>query len=137
MRTFIDTSSLFKKYHLEEGSKKLFTIKKNVTEIIVSHITYLEITNTAYRLYHNKKITDQELEILYRDINHDFPYYKKIPWDDKLEDHFFHWVRRYQIKSLDTIQLASAQCSKCQRVITSDKKQYDMAKNEFDDVIYI
>ena len=137
MNIFIDTSSLFKKYHTEDGTQKLFKILKNVSEITVSPITYLEITNTAYRLYHHKMIGESALNDFCKEVNHDFKYFKTIPWDKDLQNNFFHWVRNYQIKSLDTIQLASAQIAKCKQFITSDKNQYKIAMNEFEKVLFI
>ena len=137
MRAFIDTSSLFKKYHFEEGTRNLFDILKNVSEIVVSPITHLEMTNTAYGFYHEKKITKKELEILCRAINQDFQYFKQIPWSNDLENLCFHWMNHHHIKTLDIIQLTSAQHSKCQQFITSDKNQYKVAKKELNEVIFI
>ena len=137
MKVFIDTSSLFKKYHFEEGTKKFFDILKDVSAIVVSPITYLEITNTAFRLYHQSKISKGELELLSKAINHDFQYFEQMPWNKDLENFCFHWMNSHHIKTLDLIQLACAQHTKCQRFITSDKNQYKIAKKEMKDVLFI
>ena len=137
MRVFIDTSSLFKKYHVEEGSRQLANLLKDVSEIIVSPITYLEITNTIHRFYHDAKINKHELEILCTQINHDFQYFIKISWNDHLENTFLHWVNKYYVKSLDIIQLASAQHSRCEQFITSDKIQYKLAKEELNKAVLL
>lgn len=137
MKIFMDTSSLFKKYHVEHGSEKLFEIFEKTTEVIVSPITYVEVNNTIKRYYSEKKITKEEFNLLSNQINKDFQYFQKIRWDDLLENICISLINKYQLKSLDVIQLASAKYSNCQQFITSDKKQYHIAQKELKKAILV
>ena len=137
MNVFIDTSSLFKKYHTEDGSKKILQIFKKARQITVSPITYLEIINTVHRLYYDRKISTEELELLCRQINHDFPYFSIVSWDEKLNNLCIKLATTHRLKTLDIIQLASGIASAPQTFLTSDKTQYLIAKKELKNVILI
>ena len=130
MKIFIDTSSLFKKYYIEAGSQKLFEMLRQATEIVVAHITYIEIQNTLKRIYFEKKFTKENYDILCKQINSDFPYFQETQWNDELKNICLTLINKYQLRSLDIIQLASAQYARPQVFITSDKRQYEIAKKE-------
>jgi len=131
MKIYIDTSSLFKKYHVEQGSGKILHIMKTAAQIIVSPLTHLEMMNTGYRFYFEKRITDAELELYCQSIHHDFQSFSVVPWDEDLKNLCLNLIKKHKSKTLDIIQLASGIKSAPHSFITSDKKQYKIAKKEF------
>ena len=50
MKIFLDTSSLFKLYHEEEGTEELEKVfsQAKITEIFLSEITKVEFTSTIW-----------------------------------------------------------------------------------------
>ncbi len=60
MRVFIDTSSLFKKYVEENGSKELDFLLQEVSEIAVSPITRVEMSVIVARRLREKSLTAQQ-----------------------------------------------------------------------------
>lgn len=131
MRIFIDTSSLLKKYYLEEGSAKVLKIFKKTTEVVVSPITYIELYNTLQRLFTEKKLPKKDFLTLLQDIHSDFQFFQKVSWDHQLENACVTLINKYTLKSLDCIQLASAKSSECEHFVTSDHKQHQIAAREF------
>jgi len=85
MVVFIDTSSLFKKYALEKGSDSFKEFLNTVTEIIVSPVSWLELNSILARRMQEKTISEDDC--------------KRIE---------IEMIKKYYLKSLDSIQLASA-----------------------------
>ena len=58
----LDTSSLFKLYHQEEGTEELETIftKIKITHIFLSKISKVEFTSTIWKKVRTKEITESE-----------------------------------------------------------------------------
>ena len=78
MKTFIDSSSLLKKYYFEDGTDRLFKILEKTDEIVVSAVTYVEINNTLKKLFVEQKLKKEEYVYLANQINKDFPFFTKI-----------------------------------------------------------
>jgi uncharacterized protein len=113
MIIYLDTSSLFKLYHNEQGTEeldKLFT-EENITEIILSAISKVELTSTVW-----KKIRMNELNInqgveLIELFKADNKNYTFIELDNELIESATKLINEYGkfgLRSLDSIQLATA-----------------------------
>lgn len=130
MKAFIDTSSLVKKYILENGSDKLEALLKNVTEIVVSPTCLLEITSVLTRRQNNKSLTSDEVRWVETEVNKDYPHFSKIIWNEDLELKSIELVQKDYLKTLDSIQLASACLAKADIFVTSDKVLGKAAKGK-------
>ena len=137
MKIFIDSSSLVKKYNFETGTDKLFHLLEKTTEVYVSHITYLETINTFNRRHAQKEISSTDLNEALTKLNHDLQYFSTISWDDTLKNLCIKLVNKYRLKTLDVIQIGSAVKASSRLFVTSDKKQSQIAKKEFKEILLI
>ncbi len=128
---FFDTSCLFKKYFLEEGSKDIMKLFSKNIEVAVAPITYVELINTFNRYAYEKIITAKELSSVTKNVNDDFKYFQRIVLGEAIESLCFAYARKYRLKSMDLIQLASAKHSKSSYFLTSDKQLFKVAQKEF------
>lgn len=125
---FFDTSSLFKKYFYEDGSEKVNKLFKEETEITVSPITLIELTNTLHRYFEEKLIEERELKEVFGQMVSDFMYFDKVKMSESFENVCFDLMKGCRLKSLDLIQLAAAKHAQAKLFITSDKQLYNTAK---------
>jgi predicted nucleic acid-binding protein len=113
MNIFLDTSSLFKLYHIEPGSEDLdnFFTSNQVQCILMSEITVIEFASTVW-----KKVRVGDLDInkalqLLEIFDEDFQKYNFIPIDEPLIKEALRLLNHYGkqgLRTLDSIQLASA-----------------------------
>jgi predicted nucleic acid-binding protein len=134
VKAFIDTSSLFKRYTEEPGSTNLVRLLDGVSELIVSCVTWLEITSTVERHLRTKLIKRDEAAWIKAEIKKDFNYYLIVVWNENLEQKAEELISRYGLKTLDSIQLAAACLSAAEMFITSDKRLGSYARREISDV---
>lgn len=128
MRIFLDTSSLIKKYAEEEGSDDLEMLLKEVSEIIVSPITWIESRNYLSRMYREKIIDQKECLLLKNELKEDFNFFNRVLWSDALEQKAVEIVEERHLKTLDSIQLAAGILSHADLFVTSDNKLLKAAK---------
>jgi len=130
MRAFIDTSSLFKKYVDENGSKKMEELLKTVSEIIISPITILEINSIIERRLKEKSLSFSDAKWIEKEFLHDFSFFGVVGFNDLLVGECIRVIRKYQLKVLDGLQLSSAIISKPELFIVSDKRLFNAATSE-------
>ena len=130
MKAFIDTSSLVKKYIEEDGSNKLDKCLEEITELIISPITSLEINSVLERKLREKTITKAESVIVEKEYRKDLIYMGVVNWNSNLENKSIELIRKHQLKVFDGLQLASGVLSKSNLFITSDEKLFIKAKKE-------
>jgi predicted nucleic acid-binding protein len=130
MRAFIDTSSLFKKYIDEEGSDLFSELLKQVSEIIVSPVTWLEVHSILSRRLREKNLTTQQVDWIQGEIEKDFDYFNIVLWNELLEAKGIEVIQKYGLKTLDALQLAAGCISNPDLFITSDKSLFSVAKHQ-------
>ena len=108
MNFYFDTSALMKKYIDETGSDCVVSLMKDADEIFLSLITEIEAHSTCRRLLAEKAISEKDYENLIRELDTDFQYYTFIPLDETVTRIARSLVNTHQLRSLDSIQLASA-----------------------------
>ncbi len=137
MILFFDTSALIKRYISETGSNKvdeLFEISEN---IIVSPVTKIEVYSSLKRLLVTNLISDEDYETVKSNIDYDFRYFTVVSLNEKVEKEAIKLIERYQLKALDSIQLASCLYRKAdiRDFIVSDVKLKNAAEAENIEVI--
>ena len=137
MRGFLDTSSLCKKYIEEDGSEILVKFLNDLSQVVVSPICWIEMHSAVERRIHGKEITPAQRIQIYQEMRIDFNFFGRVIWNDDLEHKSVEFIQRYQLRTLDSMQLASAFLSEAEIFITSDKKLFDTAKKEFRKVKFI
>ena len=130
MRAFIDTSSLFKKYVDEDGSRELGDLLKDISEIAVSPTTWVEMNAVVARRLREKSLTSQQAAWLTSEARKDFESFHRVVWNDTLETTATRLVVRHPLSTLDAIQLASGVLSKADLFVTSDRGLFEEARKE-------
>lgn len=134
MKAFIDTSSLMKKYIVEEGSSEFDVFLEKVSEIIVSPTCRLELHSVLQRRLQEKTLLKQQVSSILAEVERDFDYFSQVLWNEKLEQEAVVKIQKYHLKTLDSLQLAAACLAKADVFMTSDKKLFAAAGKEIKNV---
>lgn len=137
MRAFIDTSTLFKKYVEEEGSKKLDVLLQEVSEIAVSPVTWIEMNAVLARHLREKYLTVSQVIWLRAEAHRDFQSYHRVVWNEILEKTAANLAGQHSLATLDLVQLASCLLSKADLFLTSDRALFEEARKRVRKVIYV
>ncbi len=127
MVVFIDTSSLIKRYIEEKGSSKVDFYYKNGNEIFISPVTPIEFRSALKRKLKEKTIN---LESYYKALDgwsKEESNYKIVVFNHILVIEAIQLIEEEFIKTLDSIQLASAKMRNFDEFITSDKQLFNIA----------
>ena len=108
MNLYFDTSALIKKYIDEIGSSNVDKLFLSADQIFVSVISEIESISTLKRLVIEKEISENDFEIIKNEIKTDFSFFSLIGLDSDVIESAILSVTKYQLKSLDSIQLGSA-----------------------------
>jgi len=128
MNLFLDTSSLFKMYHSEDGTQELLAIlsNDNITKIFLSELTKIEFTSTIWKKLRTKEFTELQRKSVCNSFESDFVSYDFIEVDKNITTIAKDLIDKYGkqgLRTLDSIQLATAISlkSECELFITTDK----------------
>ena len=130
MRAFLDTSSLFKKYVEEDGSRQLERLLQEISEIAVSPVTWVEMNAAIARRLREKSLTAHDAAWLTAETRKDFQSFHRVVWNETLEITATKFVSRSPLSTLDAIQLASGILSKAEVFVTSDRDLFEEAQKE-------
>ena len=108
MTLFFDTSALIKRYVIEKKKKKVDELMDKADTIIVSVITEIEAYSTFKRLLIEKAISDTDYKTLLNEFDIDYPYFTHIIFDNLITSNAKLLIDKYQLKTLDSIQLGTA-----------------------------
>lgn len=137
IKAFVDTSSLFEKYVKEDGSDAFDSIIKDMDELVISPVTWIEMHSVIQRRLREKMLNRKEADWIVREARKDFNYFRIIRWSDRLEQKAVEMVRKYPLKTLDSIQLASACLVNPHVFLTSDRRFFPAAKKEMEHAVFI
>ena len=86
MKLFFDTSSLFKLYHLAEGSKEIisFFSSHQIRSIYISEITSIEFCSAVWKKCRKLKINEEAAIFLIRKFETDLGKYQVVNQTTKL-----------------------------------------------------
>lgn len=131
MVVFIDTSSLIKRYIEEDGSEIIDKYYKNENEIIISPITPIEFISALQRKLREKTI---DLETYHRAISEwskEELSYNIILFNKILVSEAIKLIENGPLRTLDSLQLASAKLQVLDEFVTSDRKLVQVAAKYF------
>jgi predicted nucleic acid-binding protein len=142
MNLFLDTSAVVKIYHQEKGTEKFTQYLTEISEelfLTTSDITKIEIHSTFLKKYREKQIDDKSLAEIFRLIDKDFQKLNIITVDRFIKNIALSALDslglKYSLRSLDSLQLASAifsnNYSQIDYFVSSDKKFLNIAKEFF------
>lgn len=130
MNYFFDTSALIKRYIDEPGSEAVDGIFEIADIIYISQITLIESIATLRRLLHEKILNREQFHYLKRGIITDMAFFTVIPFNLSVENICLDILNDHQLKTMDSIQLASACAvkSKADAMVLADQKLDKTAK---------
>lgn len=112
MKIFLDTSSLFKLYHFEVGTKELESVflKNKVSQIYLSEITKVEFNSSIWKKVRTKEISLNQAIITLNLFDKDSPKYQFVAIDSIILEQAKNLVSKYGVeglRTLDSIQLST------------------------------
>ena len=112
MNIFLDTSSLIKLYHTEQGTEELDKLldENSVQEIYLSEIAKIEFNSAVWKKVRTKDLTKEEAVGIIDSFQTDYQNYTFITTDHQLLITARDLVAKYGLtglRTLDSIQLAS------------------------------
>lgn len=128
MKIYIDTSTLFKLYHEETGSKEIDDLFENNTikKIYISEIAKIEFVSTVWKKIRMNEINETNGYAIIALFKYDLAKFTVIKIDVEileLAEHLFSKFGMAGLRTLDSIQLASAISVKehIQKFVCADK----------------
>jgi len=112
MKAFVDTSSLIKLYHQEEGSDFVIeTLSSNIEEIYLSEISAIEFRSALWKKIREKEIPEKVAIEVIKCFHNDGDNFRWILLQSDIVQSAAHMLIKYGgkgLRTLDSIQLASA-----------------------------
>jgi predicted nucleic acid-binding protein len=111
VKAFLDTSSLLKLYHVEQGTEDLVFALQDVTAIYLSDLARLEFNSAVWKKVRTKEIDSKLAHDLLACFAEDFSKFSWITLDASLFTMSVSLLERYGVsglRTLDSIQLSSA-----------------------------
>jgi predicted nucleic acid-binding protein len=128
IKIFLDTSSLFKLYHHENGTEELENVllKFRITHIYLSEITKVEFTSALWKKVRTNEIYSEQAVITSKLFESDFEKYNFISTDSLILEQARNLTIKYGkegLRTLDSIQLSTCKVIENQVdiFITADK----------------
>ncbi len=121
---FFDTSALIKRYVQEKGSNIVDNLMESADEIFISAITRIESISAARRLLEERSLSKSDFNVFKDNLASDFPFFTVVDFSEYIEKKAIELIEKYQIKTLDAIQLACclAERENIDHFVTSDVK---------------
>ena len=131
MKYFFDTSALIKNYIEEPGSETVSNLLRSADTVFVSELTLIECFSTVKRLVVEKRIAEDEYARIKDEIRYDFSFFTRIDIREAILQ-CEELIDAHQLKTLDSIQLASSLCvrTEIQDFVCCDKRLLAAAKKE-------
>ena len=137
MNIFIDTSTLFKLYHEEEGTKAIdqYLEKHTIERFYISEITKVEFSSAVCKKLRMSEITVEQAEELISLFEQDYKNYEIVEINRTLINESQILIMKYKeqgLRTLDSIRLASAKSIKddIQIAMTSDNRLIEIMNLE-------
>lgn len=137
MNIFLDTSTLFKLYHEEEGTAEIDAILavQKVKKIFIAEITAIEFYSAVSKRVRMGEISMEQAEGVINLFEKDYENYTVILIDRDLINNSKSLIQKYQkegLRTLDALQLASLLKEKdfIEMAKTSDKLLNEIIKLE-------
>jgi uncharacterized protein len=113
MKIFLDTSSLFKLYHNEEGTKEIMDFFKShkIEAIYIAEITKIEFSSVVWKKCRKNEINEDTAQTLVDKFNIDSKKFIIVEDNQELKRTAKYLIGKHWkkgLRTLDSIQLASA-----------------------------
>ena len=136
MKAFLDTSSLIKLYHKEEGSDFVMkALSNDIREIFLSELAILEFRSALWKKIREKEIKEKTAIEVIKCFQNDGDNFQWIMLQSDIVESASHLLMKYGkngLRTLDSLQLAAALTLKDEECIflTSDKLLQSLLEEE-------
>ncbi|MBA7678211.1 hypothetical protein ES703_86483 [subsurface metagenome] len=107
MVAFFDSSAIIKRYIKEIGSEIVDDLIDRTETIIVGPLTSLECLSGIRRVLEEGKINNDSYIKYQKEIDYDLIDVIEVPYNEELKAIVKEVIDKYQLKTLDAIQLAA------------------------------
>ncbi len=141
MKAFLDTSSLIKLYHQEEGSDHVMkALSSDIREIFLSELAILEFRSAIWKKIREKEIQERAAIEVIKCFQNDVDNFHWIMLQSDIVESASHLLMKYGscgLRTLDSLQLAAALTLKDKECVflTSDKLLWTLFKDELLNVL--
>ena len=113
MKLYLDTSSLFKLYHIEPGTEELDRVfsDNDVTVVFLSEITNVEFISAVFKRVRTKELSMNDAEQIIKLFDNDLKKYTIVPINSATLEVAKLLILKYGqdgLRTLDGLQFASA-----------------------------
>ena len=132
MVVFFDSSAIIKRYIKEIGSEIVDTLIEQAKIMIIGPLTVIECLSGIRRVLEEGKITDENYMKYQKEIDYDLRDITEVPYNEQLKIITKDMIDKYQLKTLDAIQLAACLLQKdvVDNFVCCDKKLNNAAEKE-------
>ncbi|TVQ50200.1 MAG: PIN domain-containing protein [Saprospirales bacterium] len=97
MKIYLDTSSLFKLYHEEEGTKELELLfsQTKITHVYLSEITKVEFSSTIWKRVRTRDISEKQAEVTLSLFEKDFAKYYFVTTNSLILEQARNLITKY------------------------------------------
>ncbi|MDD5655708.1 MAG: type II toxin-antitoxin system VapC family toxin [Elusimicrobia bacterium] len=127
MRLFLDSSALAKRYVAEAGSDQVLLRCRQADEICVSVLCVPELVSGFNRLRREGHLSARRYRELKENLAADLEQATVLDLSSAVIDRAISCLERAPLRALDALQLASAMESRCQVLLTADRRQREGA----------
>ena len=117
---------------MKKAVKVLIRFFNSAEGIIVSPITRMEFHSAIERRLFENSITIDNYHNILKEFKLDYEYFEIVKFDDILEMIANEMIKKYRMKTLDSIQLTSVKLKSVNQFVASDERLFNIAKQELD-----
>jgi len=128
MNIFFDSSAWAKRYIAETGSDEVESICMNAENVTLSVLCIPEIISAFTRLKRENKVTLNQYKQLQKSLYKDIEDVILINISLEIIGYTVNLIKKYPLRTLDTLHIACAKFGKVDLLITSDYRQSEAAK---------
>ena len=131
MKAFVDASTLFKRYVDEPGRQQFLDLLDEMTCMAVAPVCLIEMHTIIARRIRERLITQSDAVSMLNQVRRDFCDIETVSWSADLQRQSIEITAQWELRTLDSIVLASGCLAGPDLFITSDKKLYQAATRLF------
>ena len=122
-RILFDSSALYKRYNLEFGREQVLSLLQRAKFVVVAAHGLTEIASAFHRQRHDGHLSDEDYELMMRQVQRDFAEFEVVALDKRVEAFAIAAMRRARLRAMDALHLGTAMVSGIDLFVTADKRQ--------------
>ncbi len=129
MLIFIDTSSLIKRYIEETGSPDVDKLFSEENDIAIAAITPLETHSALNRKLRENTVSQEAYEKAIGFLKRDFDSFTIVPFSPRVVKKAGSVIESHGARTLDAIQIGAALAVNPDRIVTSDRRMFEILQS--------